>query len=310
MAKLREEHQGYLDKASMYYAFYSVQRYVEEPFTSHLPESLFNISRYLLNKLGQVQQPFGISKAAVLFALAKQSRNLEAFKLARQAFEKLQTLKVPERFREATDVGCITIRSKEFNDKDSLLPVCDRCGATNPLLTQNGLICQSCRHPFVFSFYSFEILPLVEFSPDIDISDDEAMHIISNSAVTRQKPDDGMDRAKNYQGSQVMTLDDRQDDADDRFMQDLDKFSADPTSAYEPVRVDRETLKDMPSSEVFVQKWPFGNKYYRNVMPDEYITMCECCNQFFHSDDFELQFLRTGGCPFCKSASKDADVQA
>ena len=34
----------------------------------------------------------------------------------------------------------------------------------------------------------------------------------------------------------------------------LEKFSADDSYAYEPIRVDRATLKEMPSSEVFVQK--------------------------------------------------------
>jgi hypothetical protein len=38
--------------------------------------------------------PRGVSKAAALFALAKQSKTLGAYKLARTAYEKLQKLKV------------------------------------------------------------------------------------------------------------------------------------------------------------------------------------------------------------------------
>lgn len=53
-----------------------------------------------------------------LYALAKQSRNLGAFKLARFAFEKLQSLRIPLRFQESIDLGSITIRSKPFHDAE------------------------------------------------------------------------------------------------------------------------------------------------------------------------------------------------
>jgi intraflagellar transport protein 122 len=42
------EHQR---KASIYYAYHTIQRYTDEPFTSYMPEALFNISRYLLHEL-------------------------------------------------------------------------------------------------------------------------------------------------------------------------------------------------------------------------------------------------------------------
>ncbi|KAJ8301312.1 hypothetical protein KUTeg_021173 [Tegillarca granosa] len=48
-------------KADMYYAYHSIQRYTDEPFTSHLPEALFNIARYLLHMM-QSGIPHGISK--------------------------------------------------------------------------------------------------------------------------------------------------------------------------------------------------------------------------------------------------------
>ena len=32
-------------KASIYYAYHTIQRYTDEPFTSYMPEALFNISR-------------------------------------------------------------------------------------------------------------------------------------------------------------------------------------------------------------------------------------------------------------------------
>ena len=38
------------------------------------------------------------------------------------------------------------------------MPVCYRCGTTNPLLT---ISCVSCGHEFIRSYCSFDILPLV-----------------------------------------------------------------------------------------------------------------------------------------------------
>lgn len=58
------------------------------------------------------------SQRGTLYALAKQSKNLGAFKLARYAYEKLQSLRIPSRFQEAVDVGSVMIRSKAFQDHD------------------------------------------------------------------------------------------------------------------------------------------------------------------------------------------------
>ena len=44
--------------------------------------------------------------------------------------------------------------------------------------------CSNCGQPFVYSFVSFEILPLVEFQLEDDITDSEAMHLIESSAGT------------------------------------------------------------------------------------------------------------------------------
>ena len=60
--------------------------------------------------------------SAALYALAKQSKNLGAYKLARHAFEKLQALRIPARFQESIDLGSVTIRSKPFHDGEVSTP--------------------------------------------------------------------------------------------------------------------------------------------------------------------------------------------
>ena len=43
-----------------------------------------------------------------------QARNLEAFKLARHMLDKLQTLRVPERFQEDVELAALKIKAKPF----------------------------------------------------------------------------------------------------------------------------------------------------------------------------------------------------
>jgi intraflagellar transport protein 122 len=76
------------------------------------------------------------------------------------------------------DLNTITIRSKPFSDKEDLQPVCYRCSATNPLVNAKGNYCTNCKHPFIYSAYTWEMLPLVEFRPAEDISDLEAERLI------------------------------------------------------------------------------------------------------------------------------------
>ncbi|XP_075570570.1 intraflagellar transport protein 122 homolog isoform X13 [Pelecanus crispus] len=105
--------------AEVYHVYHSIQRYTEEPFSFHLPETLFNISRFLLHSLTK-ETPLGISKVNTLFALAKQSKALGAYKLARHAYDKLQGLQIPARFQKSIELGSLTIRSKPFHDSEVL----------------------------------------------------------------------------------------------------------------------------------------------------------------------------------------------
>jgi hypothetical protein len=80
-----------------------------EPFTSYMPEALFNISRFLMNETKDVH-PKGVSQFAILYTLAKQARNMGAYKLARQVLEKIQSLRVPPRFQvrhQKTTILCL-----------------------------------------------------------------------------------------------------------------------------------------------------------------------------------------------------------
>lgn len=87
-------------------------------------------------------------------------------------------MRIPSRFEEQVELATLTAYSKPHNDPEDLLPMCYRCSTYNPLIGEANNICAHCRQPFVHSFVSFEVLPLIEFYLEPDITDMEAMRLI------------------------------------------------------------------------------------------------------------------------------------
>lgn len=196
-------------KGAMYYAFNSVYRYTDQPFTPFMADALFNISKFLMHEL-MVETDLPISTFHVLYTLAKQARTLKAFKLARNVLERLKGLMVSEPLRDGMCLLTLASRGDKFHDSEDLLPMCYRCSTTNPLLNPRGNHCINCFHPFVFSFVSFEVLPVVEFQPEEGISDEEAVGLIgankqiqqNGASVTssRRKRGESLSSASSYNG--------------------------------------------------------------------------------------------------------------
>ena len=148
--------------ADQYYAYQSIHKYTDDPFTALSSDTVFCIARYLLSwllkdeahltppsdpsspspshrrasPLRSSQVPFGISKAYCIYALAKQSKALGANKLARFALEKLAQYRVPVPWQDQVDLFALSIRSRPPVDSEELLPSCFRCQTINPLLNQ------------------------------------------------------------------------------------------------------------------------------------------------------------------------------
>ncbi|KFQ73826.1 Intraflagellar transport protein 122, partial [Phoenicopterus ruber ruber] len=288
--------------AEVYHVYHSVQRYTEEPFSFHLPETLFNISRFLLHSLTK-ETPLGISKVNTLFALAKQSKALGAYKLARHAYDKLQGLQIPARFQKSIELGSLTIRSKPFHDSEELVPLCYRCSTNNPLLNNLGNVCINCRQPFVFSASSYEVLHLVEFYLEDGITDEEAVALIDLEAPRLNKRENKwQEMMKMHLDAQSLRLDDNTD-----VTEDDDPFTAKLSfeqggSEFVPVIVNRAVLQSMSRRDVLIKRWPkpLRWQYYRSLLPDASITMCPSCFQMFHTEDYELLILQHNCCPFCR----------
>ncbi|XP_037539762.1 intraflagellar transport protein 122 homolog [Nematolebias whitei] len=287
--------------AELYYVYRSIQRYTDEPFSSHMPETLFNICRFLLNNLTKDIPP-GISKVNTLYALAKQSRKLGAYKLARYSYEKLQELHFPSRLLESIELGSLTIRSKPFHDSEDLIEgmMCYRCSTNNPFLNSQGSVCINCRQPFIYSASTYEVLPLVQFYLEEGISDEEALSLIDLEVPhsdQKNAPGHVVDNGE----PQSLKLEDDLDNAEE------DPFTAKMSfeqggSTFVPVKVSRSVLRSMSRRDVLIKRWPRPLKweYFRSLLPDVSITMCPSCFKMFHSEDYELLVLQHNCCPYCR----------
>lgn len=114
--------------ADLYFAYSALFRYVQQPFTAHSVDALFNMGKFVLHESipQKFKLPTGLSRALLLHALAKQSRQLGAFKLARMMYEQLHSLQLSPRLQEQVELGHLSIRCKPFNDAEELLPLCYR----------------------------------------------------------------------------------------------------------------------------------------------------------------------------------------
>uniref|UniRef100_A0A8D2F7Q1 Intraflagellar transport protein 122 homolog n=1 Tax=Theropithecus gelada TaxID=9565 RepID=A0A8D2F7Q1_THEGE len=290
--------------AELYHGYHAIHRHTEDPFSVHRPETLFNISRFLLHSLPK-DTPLGISKVKILFTLAKQSKALGAYRLARHAYDKLRGLYIPARFQKSIELGTLTIRAKPFHDSEELVPLCYRCSTNNPLLNNLGNVCINCRQPFIFSASSYDVLHLVEFYLGEGITDEEAISLI-DLEVPRPKQDNRQQEIANS-SSQILRLVETKDS-----MGDEDPFTAKLSfeqggSEFVPVVVSRLVLRSMSRRDVLIKRWPppLRWQYFRSLLPDASITMCPSCFQMFHSEDYELLVLQHGCCPYCRRCKDD-----
>ncbi|GMI36406.1 hypothetical protein TrRE_jg11942 [Triparma retinervis] len=319
-------YQEYMAKADWYYAYSSIHTFCNDPFTSLQPEMLFQVSRFLINSMGNSDAPYGISRVNILYTLAKQAKVLGAFKLARFTYDRLQQLKVPESWEDNIDLDVLTIQAKPVRDNPELAPVCYRCGMTNPLLNTfgnpNNLLdgdkCTNCGHPFVRSFVNYDILPLVEFFPDGDISDEDAVEIIRTHDPKARAEGGGKKRGGNEWeegkdgGADVMRMGDDDDDwgngggQGDPFERCINKVleTQEGNGAYEPVVVNAKALSSLRRDEVYVCKPVIKGmryRFYKNMIPDISIALSQPCHRFFNEEDFEFVYLRDERCPFSRA---------
>lgn len=271
----------------------------------------------LVNADSQELSPSGVSKVYCLYALARQAKALASYKLARQAFAKLGTFKIPPAWQTQVDLAALNVRAQPYTDKEQAM--CYRCSSVNPGLQNAADRCINCGHVFVRSFLSFEVLPLVEFFIDDDIPEEEVLKLIRS-----EPPSSSSSRSRNEynetdsKGAQTLRLDDEDDDelmsdnvkaANDPFQQQLCAEADIDTGVVPAIQLDRNGLLMCPPREVFVRQWGWKREstitqptqYFRTVVPGVPISMCGTCQHFFHQEDLEMHVLQKRSCPFCRT---------
>ncbi|TYZ58414.1 hypothetical protein PybrP1_004246 [[Pythium] brassicae (nom. inval.)] len=336
--------------SEVYYAYAMVYSYTDEPFTTLLPEALFHSARFLVNTLTKAPAkspasaaslpaslPSGVSLGNIYFTLGHHALQLETFKLARQAFEKLLQLKLRPEWQRQVELTAMTLQTKPYSDKEELLPVDYRSSTTNPLLNPNGTgdVCVNSGHPFVRSFVSFENLPLVEFQPVPGISDDEAERLIKTQPSERSaggaSKGDGWKETDHGNGTQSMKFGDDDGETERQSSNpsnsgDLFEFALNRQSSlghsagsgggggastghrsgaaqYHALQVDERVLLSLNPNEVFIVRYPsplVRAKFFKNMIPELKIHLSPHCRRFFHEEDFEFEYLKAGHCPCCR----------
>jgi intraflagellar transport protein 122 len=272
-----EKHVDICDKfkaiASIYYAYAIIHSYIREPFTSSPPLTLFNTARFIVNQIGNEPPPKGISLFALYYTLSKQAKILGSMKLHLMINNKLQNLKAPAGIQEQVDMSIINSRASlgGFSDPEELLQMCYKCSNFN--MHMSGNKCSNCYQKFIFSYVSFEILPLVEFYPAKDISSEEAERLLM--APPKRE----------------LEIDINSHDFDQN---NLNEFL--------PMILSRDELRSLDPRNVLLVKRqkPFITQFFKNLMPEIHIIICSECQNAFHAEDFENQVLQKKYCPFCR----------
>ncbi|XP_077302264.1 intraflagellar transport protein 122 homolog [Arctopsyche grandis] len=295
--------------ATIYFTFHIVHQSIHEVFSVCQPETLFNAAKIFLSLVeNNVHPPKGISLlycaltvfSSVYLCLAKQGRLLGANKLARQMLDKIQNLKVPFKIQENVEVLTLLSRAG-LNDSNEVTPLCYRCSHHfTPLST----VCNYCRHNLYHSFLTFEvvinvleILPLVAFTIEDDITVEEALQLIESDVSSLEaRPND----QENSQILRIENLSNLKDVFSNKSFED-DKNGK--------VVCNREDLKILQPLSVIVinRPKPLETLFFRNVMPDLHIQYCPHCYKLFYVDDLESQLISKALCSFCRSQLIDGN---
>eukprot|EP00814_Leptocylindrus_danicus_P000369 CAMPEP_0116008550 /NCGR_PEP_ID=MMETSP0321-20121206/2921_1 /TAXON_ID=163516 /ORGANISM="Leptocylindrus danicus var. danicus, Strain B650" /LENGTH=1074 /DNA_ID=CAMNT_0003477377 /DNA_START=331 /DNA_END=3552 /DNA_ORIENTATION=+ len=271
-----QDYKDTLLRAKIYYAYQRIFDYCTEPFTSLQSEVLFQTAYFICLCIISTPEVHvgGVSIVSVLYTLAKQAKNNGAFKLARAVYTHLQEFKLPRKWREIIEVDSLKIQGKPTEDNEELLHVCYRCGASNylySLFSQRNVVCDtcsSCGHPFIRCFINFDVLPLVEFTPDASISEDKAIKLIHEMPPVEPDNSDTFDAV-------VTEALDNQIDAE----------------SYSPVTLGTGALRSLRRDEVYYCPGLVSGmkaQFYKNMIPDIAVALSPGCHLFYHEEEFEF----------------------
>ena len=302
-----------VSNANIYFAYDLVSKYMEEPFQDLIGNNIaslyvFNAAVYIINNMDK-ETPANVNKVYLYYAIGRIGCQIEAFKTARMAFDKLQYQKVPILWQNQIDIETLKLKSRPINDKEGITPKCNRCTKDNPIIGLNKDRCKFCGHPFIRSFVSFDILPLVEFCLPSGLSHQKAITYFSNLAskkpTTNKQKNDGWKEVVDSK-QQTLSLGLENNESTDLFMQkalEVAELATDPDN-YKPITAEVKMLEEMREDEVLIEdmthiREEYPRKYYKNIIEELSLISCKNCGKMFLEEEYELSLVTTGHCPFC-----------
>ena len=141
-----------------------------------------------------------------------------------------------------------------------------------------GDVCKSCHHPFIRCFITFDVLPLIEFKNG-SLSDQEAL-----SSICKYPPPYGH-------------TNDSFNESINNALRNTDRMG------HVPVEVDQKVLESFNRKEIFTLGTISSGRmrFFKNMIPEIGIAVCNECLNFFNEEDYEYEFLKQDACPFCGS---------
>ncbi|XP_063892911.1 intraflagellar transport protein 122 homolog [Helicoverpa armigera] len=209
--------------------------------------------------------------------------------LASQYLDTAAAATTDNNFQESVELLILKTRAStgvESRD-DEVAPLCWRCRRHAPPLCASR--CPYCRHALAHSLATHEVLPLVQFEPAEGITYEEALDLIERAPLPESTDTESSD------GAEILRID-RDVDGSDPF---LDKVEEDDDLGV--VVCSRGALLQLsPASVVVIQRPPLSPLLYRNMLPELPATACQHCHNLFYLEDFEIQVVTKGHCPFCR----------
>jgi hypothetical protein len=113
-------------RAEVYYAYNMIYRTITSPFRTLPATTTFNAAVFLVMRLVSREPPPGVSLSTVLYLLGKQCMHAGAHKLARFAYNKLQTMVLPPAWQQEVDLQSLLVRWAAAGALHMMAPVlCD-----------------------------------------------------------------------------------------------------------------------------------------------------------------------------------------
>ncbi|KAI1301651.1 Intraflagellar transport protein -like protein [Halotydeus destructor] len=216
--------------------------------------------------------------------------SLQCLDLANQSTSSDRTDRCLAKYETLQDKADIYYAYHHIHRFIDLLPLCYRCSSTNPLHN------------------SKDVLPIVEFQLDDEISEREAIELIQHEEFTNGSHRQSEERPpsqwqeENTSNVQSLKINDntnyfeiQQFDDSSSHVGSEDPFTAKMTSfdesdhlEFRPILIGRSLLRQVNPAEIFVtnSSEAVRPRYFKNLVPDMHITMCPSCNKV--TNDLEV----------------------